>query len=183
MRNLLIAAMLLTLGLQAQNSDTTFYQYVDLADSAYAQDEFSLKALQWYASAITMANDAPDTFDKARLAHTLERAGEMSYSYQLYDYAMVFYNRSLEIYRKLENQEARLRVIPKVAKSYDSMRDNDMNLDPPEADEFETAEVFYRIDAVQYQEGQAYAKINGGITDGIYESSVGSTSIASHKPA
>jgi CHAT domain-containing protein/Tfp pilus assembly protein PilF len=173
MRNLLFAALLLSLGTYAQQNDTTFYNYVDLADSAYAHDDVSLKALTWYATAISMANNNPGTYEKPRLAHTLERAGEMSYSYQLYDYAMVFYNRALVLYRELENKDARLRVIPKVAKSYSAMRKNNMNLRPPEADEFETAEVYYRVDAVEYQNRKAYARINGGITDGIYPTSVG----------
>jgi CHAT domain-containing protein len=173
MRILLFAVLLaplLTLG----QTDTSFYDYVKYADSAYATDENSLSALTWYANAITIAYNNPEGYDKATQAHALENAGTLAYVYELYGYARIFYTRALEFSREINDKDAVYRLIPKVALSYSAMRDANEIVDPPQADDFETAEVYYRVIAEPiYENGFFYAKINGGISDGLYENAVG----------
>ena len=155
-------------------TDTSFYDYVKYADSAYALDENSLQALTWYANAITISYNSTDDFDKATQAHALENAATLAYNYELYGYARIFYIRSLEFSREIGDKDAVYRLIPKVALSYAAMRDADENVEPVQADDFETAEVYYRIiEEPIYEEGIYYAKINGGISDGLYATSVG----------
>ena len=139
MRKLLWLFLLVPCILSAQQQDTTFSEYIRLADSAYASGDDGLQAYRWYIAAVILARDngVPDE-QIPDLAYLHEQVGKMSYDYGLFDYAMIYYESSFSYYRELHNDDAITRVIPKIALCYQGMRERNKSLPPTESDEVET---------------------------------------------
>ena len=182
MKKIFCALFFLPLFIQAQSNDTSYFDYVSYADEAYAEDNNSIVAYQLYVKAIILAAElGPPEELYTSLAEVYEVIGAMSYDFTLYDYARIFYERSLGFYRAIDDMDGIVRVIPKIALSYKAMRENDINGELISGEEFETAEVYYRIiDEPIYKDGEVWVKINGGIFDGLYATSVGYV-YATHK--
>ncbi len=175
MKKLFWVLLLLPFLVKAQANDTSYYDFVHYADEEYAIDNTNIVAYQYYIKAIVLASETGPAEEYYKsLARVYEVTAAMSYDYELYAYANLFYERSLGFYRALEDLDGVVRVIPKIALSYQAMRLNDVNVAPQASEEEETAEVYYRIieDPIYYEE-YVELKINGGITDGLYPTSVG----------
>lgn len=161
---------------QAQDADTTYVQFIKLADEEYRKDELSLKALDFYIKAINkadIANLSKETYQPVMRA--CERSGTILYAFDDLENALALFRLAYSFARAIPDQDAALVLIPKLAMTYKDMRA--ANLNPPlvDAEKYETAEVYYRIikAPVLNSDGTLLVTINAGVADGIYNASTG----------
>jgi len=174
MKKILFYILLIPFLASAQKADTTFADYIRLGDAAFDTD-IKYDALVYYVSAINIAqNNGIAEPEYPGLIRAAERSSDILILYESYEDALLLYNLAHNFARDIKDNETIYRIIPKKALVYTELRKKKINIPPPEATSFETAEVFYQITKVpEIRDGVLYVTINGGITDGVYAASTG----------
>ncbi len=166
---------MLASSVQAQQSKPSFQMLIDQADTLHDSGDI-YDASEKYLAALASIDLSTITLNEyPSVIRALERAGYVFYLVDSYNLALQYFWLALDLSRELPGKEQAYSIIPKLANTYKYMRMENVSPPPLEADELETAEVYYKIiGEPQYYENELYAFINAGLFDGLYSASTGS---------
>jgi len=167
--------MLLASVVHAQKSKPPYQDLIDQADNTYDSGEI-YQASEIYLAALAKIDLSTITLNEyPSVIRALERTGYVFYMIDAYNLALQYFWLALDLSRELPGKEQAYSIIPKLANTYKYMRLENVSPPPFEAEELETAEVYYKIiGEPQIYENELYAFINAGLVDGLYTASTGS---------